>query len=133
MKALVIVPTGEFLYGMTKKLNYFDTVVTFETFQKDIIKANKQDQVGDISGLIGLNKAYKHYKKYLYLNFERKGTGRYDMKLRLKLTNPGTLEEIFIAEIPYDPYISGVNDQNTFYPLFNKLIDFIKRSSKTYK
>ena len=49
------------------------------------------------------------------------------------LTDPLTLEEIFITEKYLDYVWAGVNDRTTWYPMFNSFIDYIRENSKTYK
>jgi hypothetical protein len=132
IKSLLVVQNGEFMYGMAQRLDYFDTIVTFEQFERDIITNNKQDLVGDINGKIGLNKAYRHYKKFLYLTMYQTNSKGVATNIRLKLTNPNTLEEIFISQLP-STGSGGVNDQNVFYPLFNKMVDYIYEHSDIYK
>jgi hypothetical protein len=128
-KQLLVVPNGAFMKGMAGKLIYFDRIITFDDLEKEIIKNNKQDEVGILSGKIGINNAYRKYKKFLYLKFEE--NQEVSNRLQLKLINPENFDEIFIGEIQYSTSV-GVYDGNTFNPLFNELIRYIKKNSKTY-
>jgi len=116
---------------MTRNINYFERVINVTQLEREIISAGKQDEVGGLAGNIGLNNAYRKYAKFLYLRLnDADVSGR---KVRLELLDPGSLKQLFVAEVKYDPVWSGVNDQNTFNPLFNELIKYIERNSKTFK
>ncbi|WP_286440658.1 MULTISPECIES: hypothetical protein [unclassified Myroides] len=127
-KQLLVVQNEPFMKGMAEKIGYFDQVITFDELEKEIIKANMQDEVGSLIGKIGINTAYRKYKKFLFLKIEREDKNR----IQLKLINPETFEEIFIADTKFDLVWAGVNDNNTFNPLFNALIQYIKSNSNTF-
>lgn len=129
-KALLVVPTNMFMKGMAEKIGYFDKVITFEELEKDIIIDGKQDEVGLMTGKIGINNAYRKYKKFLYLKFD--DNKEKSKRIQLKLVNPENFDELFVGDTLYDDFWVGVSDQNTFNPLFNSLITYIKSNSKTY-
>lgn len=129
-KELLVVPNSEYMKGMAEKLNYFDKVITFDDLEKEIIKENKQDEVGSLTGKIGLNNAFRKYKKFLYLRFDE--NKEKNNRIQLKLINPENFDEIFIADTLFDTVWVGVYDGNTFNPLFNELIKYVKKNSKTY-
>ena len=52
---------------------------------------------------------------------------------QLILTDPVTLEDIFICETYLDYVWSGVTDQDNFYPMMNALVDYIRANSSSYK
>ena len=130
-KELLLVPNGTYMNGMAGNINYFDKVITYDDLETEIIKSGLQDEVGAIAGKIGINNAYRKYKKFLYLRFD----ANKDQKniLQLKLINPENFEDLFIAETLYDQVWSGVYDSNTFNPLFNEFIKYIQMNSATYK
>ncbi len=130
-KQLLVVPNNTFMKGMAEKIGYFDKVITFEDLEKDIIKDGKQDEVGALTGKIGINNVYRKYKKFLYLKFD--DNKEKNKRIQLKLVNPENFDEIFVGDTLYDDFWVGVNDQNTFNPLFNALITYIKANSKTYE
>lgn len=131
IKSLLVVPNGEYMKGMSENIGFFENIMTFEELEEEIIRTNMQDEVGSLAGKIGLNNVYRKYKKYLYLHFEANPDNK--NKLQLKLTNPGSLEDIFVAETNYDPVVAGVYDANTFNPLFNELIKYIEMTAKSYR
>lgn len=51
---------------------------------------------------------------------------------QLILTNPDTLDDYFIVEKWFDYTWAGVSDHNTWYPLFNALVDYIDANSTTW-
>lgn len=130
-KALLLVPDNEFVIGQLKKIGYFDELMTLEDLETKIIKEGLQDKVGSVTDRIGINKAYTHYKPFLWLRFDSRGKG-HDTHGQFVLTNPGNLEDYFITETRFDYVWSGVNDQDNWYPMFNSLIEYIEKQSKTF-
>jgi hypothetical protein len=115
---------------MAKNLNYFEQVMTFDELEKEIIRNGKQDDVGSLSGRIGLSNAATKYKPFLYLHFENNAAKT--NHLQFKLINPTTAEDLFVSEIKLDYLWAGVSDQNAYNPLFNSLLEYIQANSKTY-
>jgi hypothetical protein len=130
LNSLILVPNNSFTKAMVEEIGYFENALTFIEFEKLIIADNKQDEIGSISGIIGLNIASRKYRSFLYLTVEVDNNDR--KKVQLKLTNPKTSEDLFIAFVSYSPGWTGVYDNNTFNPLFNELIKYIETNSKTY-
>lgn len=130
-KTLLVVPNDNYVLGMAENLNYFDRILKFEDFELEIIKDEMQEEVGSLSGKIGLSNAYNKYKPFLCLQWDEN-----EEKLnyiQLKLVNPKNAEELFITEIYMDFIWAGVHDKNTFNPLFNRIIEYIETNSKTFK
>src|SRR4030067_868418 len=106
--------------------------MTFDDLEKRIIAANLATKVPTVADRIGLSNAAKKYKPFMWLRFDTRGGGR-DKYSQLVLTDPLTMEDYFITETYLDYFWTGVNDQNNWYPMFNSLVDYIKKNSKTYK
>lgn len=121
----------KYIKSKTEKINYFDKVLTLEELEKEIIKDNKQDETGIITYDSNMNKIYENYKPFLYLLFnydKEKGS------IQLKLINPGTSEELFISEIPYNySTFNPVHEDDIPNPLFNELIKYIQKNSNSIK
>jgi predicted HAD superfamily phosphohydrolase YqeG len=102
-------------------------VANYDDLQKLVIVNNLQDKVPSLNEPIGLNKLYRAYKPFLWINFKRvqKENKPY---LQLIATNPDTLEEVFVSEVFLDFLWAGVNDQNSRYPLFNALIEWLNKN-----
>lgn len=128
---LVFVGDNEFVVEQVNTIGYFDEVLGREELEAAIIKADLVDKIPTVEGLIGLNNAAKNYKPFVYLDFDSReeGTNGY---LQLVLTDAASMDELFRAERYLDTIWEGVNDRNTFYPLFNALIKYIEDNSETY-
>jgi len=131
LKDIVLVPNGDFTSKMVKNIGYFNTVMTFEDLETAIIKNDLTDKVPSLNDRIGLNKAAKAYKKFLWLRWDTRTDGSSQYK-QLILTDPITLEDLFIAETYLDHVWAGVSDQKNWYPIMNSLIDYLKENSATY-
>ena len=131
MSSLLLLPDNDFIKGQMGNINYFQKMITIEDLETLIIQNNLTDKVPSVREKIGINKAYKAYKPFLWLRFDtRKADGKeYGQFI---LTKPDTLEDIFIVEQHLDYVWAGVNDQNTWYPLFNAIVDYIEKNSKTW-
>ena len=136
-KSLILVPycSCQFTKSEVANIHYFDEVIDIEDLEKRIIAANLTDKVPTVRERIGIANAAKYYRPFLWLKYEGAGgTGAYGVPnaVHLQLIDPATQEELFVAEVQVDMIWTGVNDQYTWYPLFNALIDYIKANSKTY-
>lgn len=131
-KALLLIPSQDFVKGQIGNIKYFDEIMTFEDLEKKIIQANLSDKVPSVRDRIGVSNAAKHYKSFLWFRYESKGVGR-DQRGRFIITDPITMEDYFVTETKLDYVWSGVNDQNNWYPMFNSLIDYIKQNSRIYQ
>ncbi len=131
-KDLILVPNDDFTSNMVKNIGYFTEVITFEDLEKRIIENNLTDQVPSINNRIGINKAAKAYKKFLWIRWDsrRDGSKRYK---QLILADPITLEDLFVCETLLDYVWTGVNDTENWYPMMNSLIDYIKENSSSFK
>jgi hypothetical protein len=132
MRELLLVPDQEFVLGQIGNIGYFSNIMTFNDLEKAIIVNGLQDKVPDVRNKIGINKAANEYRPFLWFRFATRGSGNKEYG-QFILTDPKTLEDIFTAEIHLDYLWAGVNDQHTWYPLFNELIKYIEANSKTYR
>lgn len=130
-KDLILVPNDDFTGDMVRNIGFFDNVMNFEDLEKTIINENLTDAVPSVDDRIGLNKAAKAYKPFLWLRWDdrKDGSKHYG---KLILTDPITLEDYFVAETLLDFLWRGVNDQNNFYPMMNSFIDYLKENSREF-
>lgn len=128
---LVFVGNNDFVVDQIKTIGYFDEVLGREALEAAIIKADLVEKVPTVEGLIGLNNVAKKYKPFVYLDFDSREEGA-NSYLQLVLTDASSMEELFRAERYLDTIWEGVNDRNTFYPLFNSLIKYIDENSEIY-
>ena len=131
-KSLVLVPRGQFERGQIHNIKYFNEVMNVEELETRIIQAQLGDKVPSVRDRIGISNAAKHYKDFLWFRYERVGQGN-DLRGRFALTDPVTMEDLFVTETKLDYVWAGVNDQRNWYPMFNALIDYIRQNSKTYR
>ena len=131
-RSLVVVPVGGFTEGMVKNMNYFEEVITFEELETIIIKEDLTDKVPSLRDRIGINKAAKAYRPFLWIHWDnrREGNKQYS---QLILTNPLTLEDYFLCETFLDYVWAGVSDQNNHYPSLNSLLDYISDNSQIFE
>jgi len=130
-KSLVLIPDSDFVKGEITNIHYFSEVITPEELQKAIVQHGMADKIPSITDAIGINNAAKFYKPFLWFHVKNHGTGR-EAYAQFILTDPLTLDDLFVAETHLDFLWSGVNDQHNWYPMFNAVIDYIKANSKTY-
>ena len=104
-KSLLLIGESEFIKGQLENIDYFDMLITHSDLEKEIIKNNLQEVVPSVRDQIGLNKAYRNYQKFLYFKYDKRGTGN-EQYGQFILTNPGDLEDIFMAEIKLDMWLT---------------------------
>jgi hypothetical protein len=119
---------GDWGVDQLKATKLFSDVLTYDDLQKIVVTNNLQDKVPSVSEPIGLSKLYKAYKPFLWVNFKRI-TKENKPYMQMIATNPENLEELFVAEIFLDFIWTGVNDQNSRYPLFNSFIGWARKNS----
>jgi hypothetical protein len=129
-KTLLLVTDDRFVVDQMKTLGYFDEVISGVDLEKAIIAGGLTDKVISVRERIGLSNAAKYYKSFLWLRFNL--DDQRPNYVRMFLTDPLTMEDLFSAEIFMDRFWTGVNDQYTWYPLFNELISYIRANSATF-
>ena len=131
MKSLLLLPDNDFVVGQIGNIHYFDETMTLDDLETYIIQADLQDKVSSVRNKIGINKAYDEYKPFLWLRFDSRKDGNKTYG-QFILTKPDTLEDILVVEKHFDYVWAGVNDKNTWYPLFNAIVDYIDENSATW-
>ena len=132
-----------FLLTQMTDIGVFADVMDTPTLQQRLITAGVQDKVPETDDLLGLNKAYRAYKPFLWIHFELVSNdgGRY---VDMIATDPDNGQDLFKANvsIPALPGISNgsgstnpdtTTDQDTWYPLFNSFIDWATASGAKVK
>ncbi|MHB8742103.1 MAG: hypothetical protein ACYC9L_03175 [Sulfuricaulis sp.] len=124
-KPLALVTASDFSVQQVRDLGYFGEVIDLAELQRRVVEKNLQDKIPSINDRIGINNAARYYGKFLWIHYE---TAKHDGNAYAKLiaTDPTTLKDVFVAEQKLDFMWRGVNDQSTWYPLFNSLIDWLK-------
>ena len=128
-----------------KVLNYFNEVISFDDLQQLVVSNNLQSKVTTLSNWGGVRDLYRSYKPFLVIHFKCVESG--NISYRLIVTNPDTLENVFVSEVEVHSKTgyglmglltlgAGMNsgnrctgyDQDTRYPLFNSLITWINQN-----
>ncbi|GAB4027730.1 hypothetical protein GCM10028773_59840 [Spirosoma koreense] len=132
LKAIAVVPNSDYIKNMAQNIGYFDTVITIEELEKQIISANLTNEIQSVNSLIGMNNAARKYKPFVYLTFSKevKGSRQY---LQLKMLSAKTMQDLLISEVHVDYMWKGFSDQTVLYPLFNTLIDYLEAHSQIYR
>ena len=132
-KSLLLLPDDEFMKGQMRNIKYFDKMITFEELETIIIKNNLTENIPALNSKIAISRAAKAYKPFLWLRLNiRNGSGYNQQYAQFLLINAETSEELLVVERHLDYIWAGVNDQNTWYPLFNAIVDYIDKNSKTW-
>jgi hypothetical protein len=129
---LIVVGKSDFLVGQLQNINYFGEVITVEELEKRIIAAGLTDKVPSVRDRIGLSNAANHYKPFLWLRLNTRGS-QPNAYAQFILSDPRVSEDYFVTETKLDYMWTGVNDQANWYPMFNSLIDYIKQNSRSYQ
>ena len=126
--SVLVVPSTDYWLRMGTNLNYFDTVMTYDQFQTSIVKKGLTDKIPSLSDKVGLSRAYKHYRPFVILNLTKvqKPGGRWFAGLLLY--DPKRAEVIFQNEIWLNLMWDGWTDQGTMFPLFNSLLDYLRKN-----
>ena len=127
LKILLVVPTSNYWLEMGKNLDYFESVLTYDQFQSEIVKKGLSDQIPSLAEKVGLNRAYNLYKPFVILNITKvKKTGN-SWYAGLTLYDPNRADIIFQNEIWLNLMWDGWTDQGTMFPLFNSLLDYLRK------
>lgn len=128
---LIVIGRSDFLEGQIKSIGYFKEVLTVPELETRIVQNGLSDKVPSVRDKIGLSNAARHYKPFLWLRVDRRNEGNRGYA-QFILTDAETLEDYFITETYLDTVWAGVTDRNTWYPMFNALIDYIDEHSKEW-
>lgn len=131
-KNLILVPNDDFIKGSITNMHYFKEVMDYKDLETRVIQANLTDKIPSVQDKIGINNAAKNYKDFIWFRYEKITSDPSNPKMRFMLTDPVTIEDIFVTETDLDYAWKGVNDQYNWYPMFNSIIEYIKLNSKTY-
>ena len=109
-----------------KSLGYFDEVLDSTALANLIHEKGIEKSVMNIDEPIGLNRVFRKYKPFLWIQFRSGGTGASPFE-QLVVTNPETLEIVFISQANLS-FLHGLTNEEGFYPLINSLIEWINQN-----
>lgn len=127
----LLIAGGTFFEQETRNIGGFTDIFTFDDLQKRIIAANLQDKVPSVNDLIGLNKAYQNYKPFLFMHFKIETEADNKRYGEIIVTDPGSTQDLMVAQISLCGAPVCENDQDTWYPLFNSYIDWLRLNGVT--
>lgn len=130
-KSLLLMPDNEFVRGQVHNIYYFDETMTVEQLEDAIANNGLTGQVSSILDNAGIHQAFHAYRPFLWLRFKTREEGG-KVFAQFVLIKPDDLQELFLVEQELDYQVAGVDDQNTWYPLFNALVGYIDANSKTW-
>lgn len=116
---------------MVKNIGYFDEIIDIKDLETIIAKNDLSATVPTVHEQLGIHKAAKAYKPFLQIRWDRRDEGEKIFQ-QLKLTDPVDLEDYFVCESPVNFAIEPATDKNSFYPMMNALIDYIRKHSNTF-
>ncbi|MBU0994336.1 MAG: hypothetical protein KJ737_17735 [Proteobacteria bacterium] len=120
-----------FAKNMVESINFFDQVADQSEFKRLLIKTGIAYKVSNISDLIGLYQVQKLFGNYLVAALDFKLTAPHldgtNSVANLKIIDPSTMKIVYHVE--HRAFVVHGFDQPLLFPLFNSLIDWIKRNS----
>jgi len=128
--SLLLMPDNDFVRGQIANIHFFDETLRVEQLEALISEQAEVDQLSCSLDKHGIQKASKAYRPFLWLQFTTRQQGDAVFG-QFNLIRPEDLHELFSVEALFD-YEAGVSDQNTWYPMFNALVDYIDQNSKTW-
>ena len=125
---LILTIGGTFFRDQTIAFGYFKTVVDAHDMKNLLIKENKAGIAFDFENPASWKRISDNYKPFLVLRLdERTADGKKYIQLKAALSDTGA--DVFVAEINmtnFSGIMTGANDKNVYYPLYNAFMDWIK-------
>ncbi|MFP4281824.1 MAG: hypothetical protein ACLFR7_06420 [Opitutales bacterium] len=125
---LILVLGGDFFREQTELTGYFERVVDREEMERLLITEDLTDLVSDVTNYISWKKIHDNYGPFLVLKPDRRDAGGKDF-FQLKVIDPATASDLFVAEVALDYMWKGVNDDTVFYPLYNAFLDWMEANT----
>lgn len=123
---LVVLLDDDYWFKMGKNLEYFDSVMSVEHFKVSLKQAGLSDKVPIQFDPANFHTLYDLYQPFVMLDLTKVRKGD-DWYAGLVLYDPGRSEIIFQNEIWLNLRWDGWTDQGTMYPLFNSLLDYLRK------
>ena len=106
----------------------------FETreMEKKVIRAGLAGKIKRLNSLLDLHHAYQVWGPFLWVRIRMNvvsGNQHGMHQVELVVTNPLTTHRLFVARERVRSFFSkNVNDQNTYYPILNSFISWIREN-----
>jgi hypothetical protein len=125
---LILTIGGTFFRDQTIAFGWFTTVVDAHDMKDLLIKENKAGVAFDFENPVSWKRISDNYKPFLVLRLDERTAGgkRY---IQLKAAPSDAGGDAFVAEVDITTFsgiMTGANDRNVYYPLYNAFIDWVK-------
>ncbi|CAM3788318.1 hypothetical protein FLBR109950_01550 [Flavobacterium branchiophilum] len=134
-KGMLVYGGGSSLRKALEKINYFDLLVPFKKFAKDINQEHLQEKLKTAKNLEETYEIIdKEYKQFMILYFESDSND----VVRYRLYKPG-VGNIFIVEDVYSVQLIGITAGNRYLytnveeAMYNEIVNYIRQNSKMYQ
>lgn len=130
-KSLLLMPDNGFVRGQIATIKFFEDILSSEQLEKNITDRGLQAPVLSAQDPNTIRQAFDAYEPFLWLRFKTRNEGA-AMYGQFELVDSENLSTLLLVEQLFDYAVEGVNDQNSWYPLFNALIDYIEQHSLSW-
>jgi hypothetical protein len=128
----ILVTASRFWVQEIRYTGAFQHVMTYQDFEKKIIRAGLSHRITSLDSLLGLHHAYKIWGPFLWVHIQTNilSGNRHGMhKAELLVINPLTTRKLFVTRERFRTIFSKrVNDQYTYYPMLNSFIEWIREN-----
>ncbi len=106
--------------------------MTKREMEKKIIRAGLANRIRSLGSLLDLHRAYTVWGPFLWVHVRlhigssnREGLH----KVELIVTDPHSTQRLFVTREQFGSFLANsVNDRDTFYPMLNSFIDWIREN-----
>lgn len=122
LNKMLLVPNTDYWLAMGKNLNFFDTVLTYEQFEQELVKKGLSTQIFDLADNTSITN-----QSFMVLNMTSIMKPKNRLFAVLTLNDSRNNEIIFQNEIRLNLLWDGWTDQGTMFPLLNSLLDYLRK------
>jgi hypothetical protein len=134
-KGVALIPGGHLRKDL-EKINYFTQIMTEKEFKKELKNAGLDPAKFNFDSQQGVENVFKHYKKFIYVYQSIRNE---DPNMQLIVISNPMGKRVFEVEGRDKTRVLGISAGTKYLPedlnnaMFNELVDYIRRNSKTYK
>ena len=128
----ILVTAERFWVQEIRYTGAFRNVMTNREMEKKVIQAGLAGKIKRLNSLLDLHHAYQVWGPFLWVRIRMNvisGNQHGMHQVELVVTNPLTTHRLFVARERVRSFFSkNVNDQNTYYPILNSFISWIREN-----
>lgn len=139
-RRLAIVTAGKFATEQIRELGLFDEVIDADEAEQRIIREGLGDKVLSLRDAVGQYLYAKNKQPFLLISSGRETRksknkagwllgDEYEQFVKLRVIDPLKAKVLFEVEIEEDLRWKGVSEKNTYYPLLNQLVDWVRKNT----